>query len=287
MRILLNTIGLIILCCGMVTIALGQDTEAIPVDTTWQNSLTAAFNFNQVGFENWAQGGENSIAQQIDLSGQALYQKDSYHWDNLASLKFGTSKAGDQSTRKTVDEIRISSVLTYSLSKFANPYIAVTGQTQLADGYKYENDTKEKISAFLDPGFFMQSVGLGYKPHANIGIRVGAALKETLTDQFSKPYTDDPETDKIEKDKIEAGLESVVEYNQTFDEKTTLFSKVELFSNLESFEKIDARWETKLTTKVTDLIQFGANLLVYYDIDISSKRQLYETVAIAISYTLK
>ncbi len=287
MPILINKVGLFILCCGMAAITFGQDSEEVTVDTTWQNSLTAAFNFNQARFENWAQGGENSIAQQIDLSGHALYQKGAYHWDNLASLKFGTSKAGDQSTRKTVDEVRISSVLTYTLSKFANPYFAITGETQLANGYKYEDGAKDKISAFLDPGYFIQSTGLGYKLHTNVGIRVGVALKETIADQFPESFTDDPATDEIEKKKIETGLEGVIDYKQTFDEKTSLLSKVELFSNLESFEKIDVRWETKLTTKVTDLIQFGANLLVYYDYDISPKRQLYETVAIAISYTLK
>jgi hypothetical protein len=183
--------------------------------------------------------------------------------------------------------VRISSVLTYTLSKFANPYFAITGETQLANGYKYEDGAKDKIAAFLDPGYFIQSTGLGYKLHTNIGIRVGVALKETIADQFPESFTDDPATDEIEKKKIETGLEGVIDYKQTFDEKTSLLSKVELFSNLESFEKIDVRWETKLTTKVTDLIQFGANLLVYYDYDISPKRQLYETVAIAISYTLK
>jgi hypothetical protein len=133
----------------------------------------------------------------------------------------------------------------------------------------------------------MQSLGLGYKFQENLSVRLGVAVKETVADQFPESFTDDPETEEIEKSKVEAGLESVVDYSKAINENTNLSSKIELFSNLEAFNKTDVRWETKITTKVSDFIQFGANLLLYYDHDISPKRQLYETVAIAVSYTLK
>jgi hypothetical protein len=256
------------------------------VDTTWQKNLVANLNFNQASFDNWAQGGETSLAYQVNLSGNLLYQPESIHWETTGGIKYGISRIGDQPARKTIDEIRIGSVITYAWPKIAEPYISVTAETQLAPGYAYSDEGKVQLSDFLDPGYFTQSIGLGTKPLEGLTLRAGGAVKETVTDQYSIPFADDPDTDKIEKIKVEAGAEAVADLQRAFNESALLESRLELFSDLESVATVDVRWDTKLTAKVSEIIQFSANLVIYYDRDVSTKRQLYQTLALGISYTI-
>jgi hypothetical protein len=269
-----------------VLAAQGPGKAVADVDTTWQKNLVANLNFNQASFDNWAQGGETSLAYQVNLSGNLLYQPENMRWETTGGIKYGISRISDQPARKTIDEIRLGSVITYAWPKIAEPYFSVTAETQLAPGYAYSNEGKVQLSNFLDPGYFTQSVGLGTKLLEGLTLRAGGAVKETVTDQYSIPFADDPETDKIEKTKVEAGAEAVADLQRAFNETALLESRLELFSDLESIKTVDVRWDTKLTAKVSEIIQFSANLVIYYDSDVSTKRQLYQTLALGISYTI-
>ncbi len=253
-------------------------------DTTWQKSLVTNLNYSQANFDNWAQGGENSLAYQANIFGKILYQSESIRWETTGSLKYGMSKIADQSARKTIDEIRMISVVQYKIPRFADPYFSVTAETQLAPGYTYSDDGKIQISDFLDPGYFTQGLGLSIQPVEELLLRAGGAMKETVTDQYSIPFADDPDTEKIEKTKIEAGVEAVADFQISFNESTLLTSKLELFSNLKGFDKIDTRWDNTITAKVSEFIQFSANIMIYYDNDISKKRQLYQTISFGVNY---
>jgi hypothetical protein len=275
-----------VLILPVVLVAQDPETAVTAVDTTWQKNLIANLNFNQANFDNWAQGGENSLAYQVNLFGKLLYQPQNIRWETNGGLKYGTSRIAEQSARKTIDEIRVNSVVQYTLPKFADPYFAVTAETQLAPGYLYSDANKVQLSDFMDPGYFTQGIGLGIQPLEGLMLRAGGAVKETVTDQYPVPFADDPDTDKIEKIKVEAGVEGVADLQKAFNETTLLESRLEIFSDLESAAAIDLRWDTKLTAKVSEIIQFSANVVITYDRDISLKRQLYQTLALGISYTI-
>ena len=114
---------------------------------------------------------------------------------------------------------------------------------------------------------------------------MGLALKQTIADKYPITYTDDPETSKIEKVKYEKGLEIVGDYKKTFNESVNLVSRCELFSDLESFNKIDTKWETDLTSQLTEHFNVNFNLRLFYDSDISSKRQIRQFFSLGVNYT--
>lgn len=259
--------------------------EDTVVDTTWQKELISSLSFSESYFDNWAAGGENAIAGQLDIGGKLIYNNEKYTWTNTGKIAYGSSKIADAEAKKTIDEIKVESVVSYITDMFANPYFAFKAETQLAPGYTYTEDEKVQVSAFLDPGYFTQSLGLKYDPTECLTIRFGGAVKETITRDHPEPYADDPDTEEIEKTKVEPGVETVLGFSKNISETTQITSTIDLFNNFKGFDATDAKWDTDLTTKITEYINFKLSVKIFYDKDISLKRQLNQALMLGISYT--
>lgn len=253
----------------------------------WQNNIVGTLNLTQVSFSNWSQGGENTFAWQMILDNKFVNDQEKYNWSTSGKFSFGKSKVGDSGTRKSIDEIKIESVLTYKLGTLINPYAAVTGLTQFAAGYQYgDDDSRVKVSSFLDPGYFTQSAGIGIEPTKGFKTRLGLSFKETVTSDFPVPYADDIETTEIEKTRTEVGAESVTDFTRQLSENTVITSKLELFSNMKAFDEIDLNWDNLLTAKISKYINVNINVRLFYDKNISVKRQINQSLAIGLSYTI-
>jgi hypothetical protein len=272
-----------VLALGWITaVCAGEDEEA-PLG--WQNELVGALNLTHASFDNWAQGGEDAFGWQFSLSGKATHFAPGHEWANSLKLAYGTTKVGDQDARKSVDEIKLESVYAYKAGYFVEPYVAATAATQMAKGYAYTDSGKTAISGFLDPGYFTQSVGLRHAYRDILTTRLGAAAKETITDEFPVPYADDPVTDEIEDTKTEVGAESVTDLNLKLSTNILFTSKLALFSNLEATNEIDVDWDNLLTLKVEEYLNVNLNVRVFYDRDISTSRQIKESLAIGLTYS--
>jgi len=176
----------------------------------------------------------------------------------------GYAKIEGEEARKSADEINLESVYTKKLSKYLNPFVAVTAKTQFLSGFQYSDTSKTKISEFLDPGYFTQSAGL---------TRLGVTLKETATDIFPQESG------------LEVGVSSVTNYKRQFQENVIFSSKLDVFSDLEAFDRIDVLWENDLTLKVAKYITVTVEADLFYDKDISDKKQIRQTLAVGLTYT--
>jgi hypothetical protein len=255
-------------------------------DLGWKKSVVGGLNLTQTSFDNWAQGGENSFAWQLNLNCNFTNNQEKYNWANSGKLTYGSLKTGKQASRKSIDEIKLESVYTYKLNVYVNPFVAATGETQMAPGYNYGTaPTKTQISDIMDPAFFRESAGVGYSHKEIVKTRLGAALKQTITSNYPIPYADDPKTTEIEKTKNEVGAESVTDLNWKVGANSLLTSKLELFSNMKSFDQIDVNWNNLFTTKVTKYIAFNFDLKLLYDKDISKKRQIKQAIALGLTYS--
>ncbi|HDL18231.1 MAG TPA: DUF3078 domain-containing protein [Bacteroidetes bacterium] len=251
----------------------------------WKKEVVGEVNLSQAGFDNWAQGGENSLVWQLNLNGKFVNDQEKMNWSNTGKFTFGRTKVGDQDSRKSIDELKLESVLTYKLGSLINPYIAATGETQSATGYRYEGETKVAVSGFLDPVYFTQSAGVGYTLNKQFKTRFGAAAKQTVTSNYPVPYADDPATETVEKTKSEIGAEFVTDLNLKLNKTTLLISKLELFSNLTAFDEIDVRWDNLVSAKISKYINVNFNVKLFYDKDISKKRQLKQALAVGFTYS--
>ncbi|MBN2366447.1 MAG: DUF3078 domain-containing protein [Calditrichaeota bacterium] len=282
---------LLYVLCGLLMFvfsAVSQDAEKEKEKPKlgWHNEVIGGLNLTQAAFDNWAQGGENNIAWQLNLNAKSVLEQQKYSWTNTGKLAFGKSKIGDQESRKSVDEIRLETVYTYKLNLYVNPYASAYGETQLAKGYKYTDTTQIAISNFFDPAYFVQSIGLGYSHKEIIKTRLGAALKETLADNYALIYSDDPETTAdIEKSRVELGAESVTDLSVKLAQNMLFTSRLELFSAFDAFNQTDVRWDNIIAAKVAKYVEVNFNLRLLYDRDISIQRQLKQALAVGLTYT--
>ncbi len=251
----------------------------------WQKSLVSGINLTQTSFDNWTQGGENSFAWQINLHSKFVNDQEKYNWANSGKLSYGSTKTGNQDARKSIDEIKLESVYTYKMGKYLNPFVAGTGETQFAPGYDYSTDPETPVSTLFDPAYFRESFGLGYKPNETIQTRLGGAMKQTITSKYPVPYADDPETAEIEKIKNEIGIESVTDLNWKISDNSLLTSKLELFSALGALDETDIKWDNIFTTKISKYFNVNFNFKLFYDKDISPKRQIKQAIAFGLTYT--
>ncbi|HEM49412.1 MAG TPA: DUF3078 domain-containing protein [Caldithrix sp.] len=264
------------------TFVISQEAEEKKPEYGWKNEGVAGLNFTQNKFDNWTQGGEDSWSWQLDINAKFVNDQEKYNWSNSIKISYGKTKVGDAGARKAADEIKLESVYSYKLGIYVNPYAAVTGLTQFTDGYDYSKDPKVKVSGFMDPGYFTQSAGLGIEPNAHIKTRLGAALKETITssDTAAIIYADGEDM------RVEYGAESVTDINYKFNEILLYTSKLEMFSNLNRIDEIDVTWDNLVSAKLTKYITASLNVKIFYDKDISERRQLKQTLAVGLSYNL-
>ena len=265
---------------------LAQENEEKKPVNAWHNEFVGNLNLTQASFDNWTQGGENSLAWQLNLKSKLVNDKEKFNWTNTGKYSFGRTKVGDADSRKSVDEIKLESVLTYKIGSTVNPYFAVSGETQSTTGYRYTKDSKVAVSDFLDPGYFKQSAGFGYVPFDEFKTRFGFALKETITKNHPFPYADDPSTPEIEKTKTETGLESVTDFSQKLGENILLTSTLNLFSNLKTLDETDVKWENILSAKVSKYVVVNLDVNLFYDRDLSKKRQVKESLSLGLTYSL-
>lgn len=272
--------------CVVIIISAGFAQTKTAVDTTWPKQLMGSLNFSQAYFDNWVAGGENSMAGQFDLNGNIDYNNAKYKWSNTGKIAYGTSKIGDDEAKKTVDEIKLESVVSIGTKFISDPYLAIKAETQLASGYSYKDDDRTQISAFLDPAYFTQSIGLIYSPKEELSLRLGWAVKETLTNNYPDPFADDPKTDELEKIKIEPGIEAVIGFNKNISETTQIKSTLDLFNNFKGINMTDVKWDTDLSTRITQFINIKMSLKIFYDRDISKKRQINQAIMLGLSYAI-
>jgi hypothetical protein len=279
-------IGLIAACfvfgLGSSTASAGEEPKL-----GWEKRLVANLNLTQATFDNWAQGGENMLGWQAGLDGKFTHFGPAHDWANTAKLAYGMQKVGSDEARKSVDEINLETVYTYKAGFFVDPYVAATALTQFAKGYEYGDDgsSKTPVSDFLDPGYFTQSAGIGRSYGEMLKSRLGFALKETISKAYG--YADDPETeDKIEETRVEPGMESVTDLALALSETLLFTSELGLFSNLKASNEIDVAWDNLLVAKVHEYVSVSLNVQILYDRDISKKRQIKQSLALGLTYTL-
>jgi len=273
--------GIVLLLTGMIS---AQENKQKEPQWGWKKEATAAVNMTQSSFDNYVQGGENSTAWQARLGLKFVNDQEKFNWENTGKFEYGRNKTGKEESRKSVDELKIESVLTYKVGGEINPYASATAETQFAAGYNYNQTPKIEISNFIDPGYFREAIGAGFKPNEIIMARVGAAMKQTVTNNYTS-FADDPGTSKVESVRNEMGAEGVIDVNYKISENSLVISKVELFSNFKKFDEIDVIWDTDLTAKITKFIAFNFNVKLVYDKDISIKRQLKQVMGVGLSYS--
>jgi hypothetical protein len=246
----------------------------------------------QVAFKDWAQGGENSLAWITSLDGSSERVTGLSDWSTVYKLAFGQTRIADRGVRKIEDKIDLSSVYTYKLGVYINPFVSGTMKTQFATGYKYSKnpltgeDIATPVSKFFDPGYLTQAVGVGYQPITQVKTRLGIGVREVIADEYRGIYTDDPGTiDEVEGLKVDGGIEPVVEIEWPFLKDFLLTTKVEMFFAFTELDNASLRTDHSLTAKVNKYISTSLHLQIIRDDTAGPGTQIKEALTFGLSYS--
>jgi hypothetical protein len=272
--------AIILLFTGFSILASGQVTDAEKslrtqsADSTqgWKIGGVIDINLAQTSLTNWAAGGQNSFAVNGLLSTFANYKRNKTEWVNSLDLGYGLLKQGNTGYRKTDDKFDFLSK--YGYEAFKNFYYAAlfNFKTQMAPGYIYSDNNKEKISDLFSPAYLLVALGLDYKPSAHFSAFI-APLTGKLTIVNDKQLSDAGAfgVKPGQKSLSEFGgyLRAIYTRNDfklDFLKNVTFTTKVDLFSNYtDNPQNIVVNWETLLSFKVNKFLSANINTQLVYD----------------------
>jgi hypothetical protein len=238
----------------------------------------------QVSFKDWAEGGTNSLAWTTGLDANTTHKMDQFLWQNRLELKFGQSKSEDINIRKTTDILDFETRLRYGKSVF-KPEAVATLKTQFAPGYDYDAEGEPQISAFFDPAYLVQSIGMSYQQHKNFEAFFGLAFREIITSNYTQ-FSDDPETQKVEKIDFKTGIRASANWGLDLMEDVGLESRLQLFSAFNQLDTWDVDSRNMVRIKLNSYLQTKIGLYLLFQKNASERLQLQETFELSFSYSL-
>ena len=262
------------------------------VDSTlnrWTPSLIASANLSQVAFNNWAKGGDNSLAYSFGADWVMDY-KSSKNWSFKNQLKgeWGQAQTGNDISKITSNNVFNETVFLLKTEWFVDPYASNLIRTPITDGYDYDVAPleKEQIVAFFDPGYITQSVGFAYDKSEVVKTRLGLAFEESFANKFAVRYTDDLETAEIERFVFETGIESITDVKLEMVENVLYKGKLRLFSGFDRLDTWDVAFDNTFTAKVNSWLNVNLRYIVVYKVSETLKTQTQESIQVGVVYNL-
>lgn len=137
----------------------------------WYRGALLGINLSQGSLSNWAAGGDDfSLSANTNLNLFAFYSKEKHSWDNTFDLNLGYVNTTSQGGRKNDDRFDFVTKYGYSVNKKLNISVLTNLRSQLFKGYTYSGGVKTYSSTFMAPGYFLNSLGLDFKPIKDLSI---------------------------------------------------------------------------------------------------------------------
>lgn len=296
--------------------------EPAKKDTTyWTKGGVYGLTFTQVALQNWAAGGQNSLALNTLLSLHANYKRGNITWDNSLDMGYGLiNQAKLPWWEKSDDKIDLNSKFGRLAFDSVWYYSALLNfKTQFSPGFDQVGiplANRTLISDFMAPAYIVLALGLDYKPDPRFSMflapvtgKITIVNNQTLADKgaFGVPFGKDPTGAPIpgagSKARYEFGAYIKTVLNLKLMENINLTSKLDLFTNyLENPGNIDVNWDVLITMKINKSISATLNTTLIYDDDINIARdpddmgvpqkngpvtQFKEVFALGINYKFK
>ncbi len=300
----------------ILTVLVINTTILAQTDSTknWKLGGDVGFNTSQVGFTNWAQGGQNSIAGMTFLHLYANYSKDKWSWDNYANFEYGLMQQGSDITKKSDDLLEIGTKLGHKATELWFYTAQASFKSQFSRGYDYDNyvNTDTYISDFLAPAYILAGLGMDYKPNDNLSLYMSPiTMKYTIVNDTLLAYYGAFGVQKAEFDdaglliknyktgRFELGAYLKFMYKKEIVENVDFSTTLDLYSNyLENPQNIDVEWKVEFIMKVNSWLNASIKTHLIYDDDIDiigsddangnptygPKTQFKEAIAVGLIY---
>jgi hypothetical protein len=257
---------------------LKKSIEKLTPDPAWKTGGFGALNFNQVGFSNWAAGGQDAISATFLGNAFANYKKDKLSWDNNLDITYGLLKNKGQEFRKNEDKIDLFSKVGHRATEHANWAFLVNYKTQFQPGYDFNNPDEKRpvISRFMAPAFLLASLGIDYKPTDYLSLYISPATGKytfVMDDSIAAANLYIPATSPNNRFRAEFGALFTGIFQKNVHKNVHIKSKLDLFNNFTDLNEpnrknMDVNWENNISIKLGKYM--GASIITHmiYDNDI-------------------
>ncbi len=253
----------------------------------WDQSWIGNFNGAQSSFNNWSEGGVNTVSGTASTVFTKFYRDGRFTYGFRIHLRYGQSKINGNDIRKTDDLISVRNRVTYELSKESiySAFGAVQFKTQFGDGFDYGKAAAggdSLISRWFAPAYFIESFGLEIKPSENFSMEIGAALKQTIVndERLNTQY----QIDEGKKLRSEGGISLGAQYKRQIMENTEFATSIETFTNLlVPLNQTDVYWSNHINGRINKYLSAVFQFELRYDHDYSTEVQLKQVFAAGIT----
>jgi len=269
----MKKVVLLIITAGISILSIAQDSTKV-----WETGGQIGINVTEVGFYNWAKGGDNNVTGTSFLQLFANRNKDGWSWENKLDLEYGIKQENEGILKKTDDRIEFNS----KIGKKAKEKWFYTGylnfKSQFDKGYDYGKSEVDPISNLMAPGYLTWGLGMDYKPNkyfsamlAPISSKTTFVLDQTIADNgdFAEGAEYDELGNKIKDGqtvRYELGANFVFTFKKDIFENVNLDTKLDLFSNyLDNPQNVDVDWQTTITMKVNSFLNVVFKTHLIYD----------------------
>ncbi len=248
----------------------------------WVRRGIGGITMSQNSLNNWAAGGENSLALDALLNYDAIFTKRRHLWQNRLELAYGTSKTESHGTRKTNDKIFLNSMYGYRLSRTWYASLLGVFSTQFAKGYDYSATPRRYMSRFMAPGYLGFGAGFTWKPNSWFSAYFSPAtwrgtfvldkklFMDTAGVMIYSPYGVEPGKKLYN----EFGANVRLEVNRDLFSNLHLYSRLDLFSNyLKKPQNVDVRWYLLMAYKINNWLGVNLSFNLLYDDNIKFVRK--------------
>jgi len=262
------------------------------VDTTgrksgWEIYGANTLTVNQNTFSNWISGGENSVSFIAKVDYEFNYRKKRNLWDNRVIMEYGFLDNKTNGTRKTSDNINITSSYGYLWKK--NWYLtgSVNLRSQFAPGYDFGTNPKTLKSNLFSPAYVSIGIGANYHPHANFSVSIHPITSRTtiIADKRLQKKGNYGLTKDNELLYFEIGAYIGARYKFKIMENVTYDNNIGLFSNYGNQPlNIDVVYSGVLNMKINNFMTTQLTLNLAYDEDQIKKTQFKQTFGVGLTY---
>ncbi len=256
----------------------------------WEKTWVANLNGSQSSFNNWAEGGVNTIGGTASTVFTSYFREDRFSYGFRINLRYGQSKIDGQGVRKTDDLISLRTRAKYDLSEGSiySYYGAIQFRTQFADGFEYgaaASGGDSLISGWMAPAYLTEGAGIEANFNEHFNADAGLGLKHTIINQeaLAPTYGLDPG----QSFKTEGGITLGATYQNTIATNVQFTTSIDTFTALgSSISDTDIFWSNEINGKINNSLSAIFQFDLRYDSDFSEDVQLKQVFAAGLSVSL-
>ena len=257
----------------------------------WENDWVINLNGAQASFDNWSEGGVNTISGTFSTNYTKIYRSDLFAFGIRINGRYGQARFNGD-TRKSDDlfTIRTRSAFGFTHRTRLSAYGTVMLRTQFRDGFEYNAKLNPAgadslISSFFAPAYITEGIGISFTAEKSVQMEAGLGLKQTIVMQenLASQYG----LNNGETLRFEGGLTTGITYQKEVVKNVQYNTDIETFTNLlHPINETDVYWTNEFIGKINSTIRASLQFELRYDHDFSTDVQLKQVLSAGVSMDL-